>query len=85
MDPEQSHKVELANLRLQLHALSEKISAESLPAQLTKLRRTILIASFGVAAALVLSGVFHMVGTAASKDIEQRVERLERFHAGTLP
>jgi len=85
MDPEQSHKVELANLRLQLHALTEKISAESLSAQLTKLRRTILIASLGVAIALVLSGLLHVVGSSSTKDLERRVERLERYHQETAP
>ncbi len=85
MEPEQSHKVELANLRLQVSALAEKISAESLPEQLKALRRTIFIASIGIAVALVLSGVMHMSGAPSNKDLERRIERLEKLQPGAQP
>lgn len=69
---------DLANLRLEVHALATKINAESLPDHLRGLRRTISWSAVVIAFALLMSGVMHMCGTSKIDKLEKRVEQLEK-------
>jgi hypothetical protein len=72
-----NERADLANLRLEVSALSSKMNVASLPAQLKSVRRTIQWSAAGIAVALVLSGVLHTCGTAKIEKLEQRLDKLE--------
>ena len=84
MAPENDHSDsrarDLANLRLEVNALSTKIQAAALPDALAGMRRTVIWAAVGISVALVVSGLFHMLGNSRVERLERRVEQLEKFH-----
>lgn len=82
-DDGKTRATELANLRLEVNALASKMDAVSLPDALRALRRTVMWAAIGVAAALVLDGLLHQWGTARLERLERRVEHLEHLQPGS--
>lgn len=83
--PETRERVDTANLRLEMHALSQRINAASLPEALKSVKRAITWSALGIAVALVISGALHMWGSSRLERLEQRVEVLERYHAAKAP
>lgn len=79
MDPDQhKERVELANLRLQVSALTEKLNTGSLAEQLQAMRKAVLLASFAIGIALIISAVIVMASGPSTADITRRLDRLEQ-------
>jgi len=72
---------DLANLRLEVNALSSKINTADLPAALAGVRRTIIWAAVAIAVALIVSGLFHLIGNSRVEQLERRVEQLEKYRS----
>lgn len=69
---------QLADLRLQVNALEVVAKNGSLPEMLGQTRRTILFSALLVAAALLALGVMYIWGNARVRDLQERIEHLER-------
>lgn len=86
MAPEQDQGTDtrardLANLRLEVNALASKIQAAALPDALAGMRRTVIWAAMAISAALIISGLFHIIGNSQVERLERRVDTLEKYNS----
>ena len=68
---------DIANLRIEVSALSEQVSGGSLPKALTSIRRTVTTAAILVSVALLASSAINACSAREVRDLRQRIEHLE--------
>lgn len=69
---------QLADLRMQVSALEVVAKAGSLPEMLRQTRRTIFWSALAVAVALIVSSTLRFWDDSRARQLEQRIEQLER-------
>lgn len=68
---------DIANLRIEVSTLSDRVNGASLPQTLAAIRRTVIIAAILVSVSLIASSAIHAWATREVRDLRSRVERLE--------
>lgn len=76
-DDARARDIALANLRVEVSTLTERVSVASLPQALASIRRTVVLAAILVSLALVASSAIHAWSTREVGDLRRRVEVLE--------
>lgn len=68
---------DIANLRIEVSTLADRVNGASLPQAITAIRRTVTIAAILVSVSLLASSAIHVWATREVRDLRNRVERLE--------
>jgi hypothetical protein len=74
---------DIADLRMQVHALEVTARNETLPASVKEARSTLRWSAIVIAAALVVSSLLKYCGDGRVERLEKRVEALEKSHDGS--
>jgi hypothetical protein len=77
MDDAEASARDIANLRIEVSTLADRVSGASLPQAISGIRRTVTVAAILVSAALLASSAIHAWSTREVRDLRNRVERLE--------
>lgn len=77
MDEGEARARDIANLRIEVSTLSDRISGTSLPQALAAMQRTVAVAAILVSVALLASAAIHAWSTREVRDLRHRIERLE--------
>lgn len=77
MDDADARARDIANLRIEVSTLSDRVSGASLPQALAAVRRTVTMAAILVSAALLASSAIHAWSAREVRDLRYRVEHLE--------
>lgn len=77
MDDADARARDIANLRIEVSTLSDRVNGASLPQAISAIRRTVTIAAILVSFSLLVSSAIHAWATREVRDLRNRVERLE--------
>lgn len=84
MDNAEAGARDIANLRIEVNTLADRVSGASLPQAISGIRRTVTVAAILVSAALLASSATHAWSTRGGvRDLRNRIERLETRDLGT--
>jgi hypothetical protein len=84
-DDARARDIALANLRVEVSTLTDRVSSASLPQALAPIRHTVILAAVLVSLALVASSAVHAWSTRGIRDLRRRVEVLEHQGPGAPP
>lgn len=84
-DDARARDIALANLRVEVSTLTERVSGASLPQALASIRRTVILSAILVSLALVASSAVHAWSSRGVRDLRRRVEVLEHPGPGSPP
>jgi hypothetical protein len=82
MDDVEASARDIANLRIEVSTLADRVSGASLPQAISGIRRTVTVAAILVSAALLASSAIHAWSTREVRDLRNRIERLEARDPG---
>jgi hypothetical protein len=77
-DDARARNIALANLRVEVSTLAERVSGMSISQALASIRRTVVLAAILLSVALVASSAINAWASREIRDLRSRVEVLER-------